>query len=209
MTSFFHLENSLGKYCRVLNSDFFGFGNSPRPPYPIDIPDYADAVSELMYKYSMKDVVLIGHSFGGRVALYLAATCPDLVSGIVLIDSAGIFPKFSLNRFIKINVHRILKKLGFKGLKGSVDYRRLDDIEKATFNNIVSFDLESRLEDISCPTLLIWGKDDKDTPLYMAKKLNKKIKNSELVIFNDAGHFSYLDKPYETFLIIRSFLDEI
>lgn len=209
MTSFLDLEHRLNRHARVLNLDFYGFGDSPAPSAPIDVPDYAEGVLELIYKYSMTDVVLIGHSFGGRVALYIAENYPDLVSGLVLIDSAGIFPRFNPRRFIKLTLHRILKKLGLNGLQGSADYRVLDDISKATFNNIVSYDLESRLDRISCPTLLIWGKEDSDTPLYMAKKLNRNIKDSELITFNGAGHFSYLDKPYETFLIVRSFIDAI
>lgn len=209
MTSFLSLEQHLSKYARVLNLDFLGFGDSPRLTRPVDVPDYADGVLELIEKYSMRDVVLVGHSFGGRVAMYIAEHYPEMVSGLVLIDAAGIFPRFSIKKFVKIRLHRFLKRLGLKGLKGSPDYRALDDIGRATFNNVISFDLESNLSDISCPALLIWGKDDRDTPLYMAKKLNKKIKNSELIVFNDVGHFSYLERPCETFLIIRSFIDGI
>ena len=64
---------------------------------------------------------------------------------------------------------------------------------RQTFNNIVSTDLTKNLDNIIAPCLIVWGDKDKSTPLYMAKKLNKQIKNSELKIYRNSGHFSYLE----------------
>jgi len=77
---------------------------------------------------------------------------------------------------------------------------------KKTFVNIISEDLSPLLKNIACPTLIIFGKDDKETPLYMAKKLNKKIKDSALIVFENCGHFAYLEDFYRFVAISKSFL---
>lgn len=77
---------------------------------------------------------------------------------------------------------------------------------KKTFVNIISEDLSPLLKSITCPTLIIFGKDDKETPLYMAKKINKKIKDSALVVFENCGHFAYLEDYYRFVTIAKSFL---
>ena len=83
---------------------------------------------------------------------------------------------------------------------GSEDYRALDDVMKITFKNVVNLYLDNLLPAVNCPALIIWGRYDKDTPLYMAKRLKKGIKDSGLIIL-EGGHYSYLD-DYGTFLAV-------
>ena len=90
---------------------------------------------------------------------------------------------------------------------GSSDYKALSSDEKQVFNRIIKQDLSYALKDITSSTLIIWGKLDKDTPLYMAKKLNKYIINSGLIVFENAGHYSYLDEATKSLLILKSFLN--
>ena len=189
------------EYCFV-NFDFWGFGKSGQPQKALSIKDYADEVYEILKKENLKDVVLVGHSFGGRVAIKLAANYDDIIEKIVLVDSAGIKPRRGIVFKFKIFKYKLYKKLAQKKLiknfdlkkYGSDDYRGLSDLMKQTFIKVVNEDLSKDAKLIKKPTLIVWGKNDKDTKLYMAKKLKKFIKDSEMIVFKNAGHYSYLDK---------------
>ena len=88
---------------------------------------------------------------------------------------------------------------------GSEDYKALPQNLRPVFNNIIKTDLSKNLKDISCPTLIVWGRQDKDTPYYMAKKLKKGIKDSAIVTF-DGGHFAYLQNSQKFSIIVNQFL---
>ena len=144
--------------------DFYGFGKTPHPDYPLTVKDYADGVLELMDKLNIEKATLVGHSFGGRVAIYIAAKYPEKVEKLVLVDSAGIKPRRGIKYRLKILLHKILKMFG-KGLKGSKDYRALSPVMKKTFQNVVNYDETYLLSDITADTAIFWGDKDKDTPL--------------------------------------------
>ena len=78
---------------------------------------------------------------------------------------------------------------------GSADYKALDGVMKETFVKVVNENLYSHFKKIAMPTLILWGEKDKETPLYMAKKLKRIIKNSSLYVIKGTGHFSYLERP--------------
>lgn len=185
--------------------DFYGFGKTPHPDYPLTVKDYAAGVLELMDKLNIEKATLVGHSFGGRVAIYIAAKYPEKVEKLVLVDSAGIKPRRGIKYRLKILLHKILKKFG-KGLKGSKDYRALSPVMKKTFQNVVNYDETYLLSDITADTAIFWGDKDKDTPLYMARKLNKKNKSSHLFLLTNAGHFSYLDNSGYFLKILSAFI---
>ena len=159
----------------------------------------------LFRSLNIEKATLVGHSFGGRVAIYIAAKYPEKVEKLVLVDSAGIKPRRGIKYRLKILLHKILKKFG-KGLKGSKDYRALSSVMKKTFQNVVNYDETYLLSDITADTAIFWGDKDKDTPLYMARKLNKKIKSSHLFLLTNAGHFSYLDNSGYFLKILSAFI---
>ena len=90
---------------------------------------------------------------------------------------------------------------------GSDDYKQLNDIMKQTFVKVVNEDLSDDARKISIPTLLVWGKKDKDTPLYMGKTFNKLIKNSKLIILN-GGHYCHIENLQEYSKICMQFWEE-
>ena len=65
------------------------------------------------------------------------------------------------------------------------------------FSKVVSENLTRLLTRIKKPALIIWGKNDQITPLYYGQLMNKLIPKSKLVVFEKAGHFSFLDQPEE------------
>lgn len=206
--SFLGVAKTISPYYRVTLLDFYGFGRSPRKEKPLFVEDYAKAVVEIINHYKMNDVILVAHSFGGRVAIRLASEYGRLLDKIVLCDSAGVLPRRGLRYYGKVYWHRLLTALGVSNVGGSEDYRKLSDIDKQTFKNIVNEDLTPELKKITLPTLLIWGNEDRDTPIYMAKKLRKKIVNSALIVFKNAGHYAYLDAGELFTRVLLSFFED-
>ncbi len=185
--------------------DFAGFGESPEPEIPYTVKDYADDVKTLLDGLKIKRAVLVCHSFGGRVGIELAANSPALVQKLVLIDSAGCRPRRKPSYYLKVFTHKFLRKLGFKGLKGSADYKLLSPVMRETFKNVVNYYQDGELGRIICPTAVFWGKFDEDTPLYMAKRLQKHINGAQLYLL-DGGHFAYMDDFCRFFSILTAFL---
>lgn len=190
---------------RVTVLDFAGFGDSQKPSEPYTVKKYADDVKKLLNACGIQKATLVGHSFGGRVAIELAANCPSIVERLVLIDSAGIKPRRKLAYYLKIALHKIIRKLGGSGLKGSKDYAALPDDMKKTFVNVVNYDQRGDICKISQPTLVFWGKKDKETPLYMYKYILRHVKNVEGFLL-DGGHFSYVDDYAKFVQILLAYL---
>ena len=213
LNSFRSLESFLiSNNFSVITLDFPGFGGSEQPAENFDLWDYKKIVVELLQAENIKKASIVAHSFGGRVTFLLASEHPELVDKLVLCDVAGIKPKFNLAKQCKILKYKFLKKLQAKGIYkkdllsyGSDDYRAMPENLKPVFNRIIKTDLTGKLSNIVAPTLIIWGKNDKDTPFYMAKKINKKIKDSAIIAF-EGGHFCYLDNSDKFNLIVDNFL---
>lgn len=199
--SFSYVQNEFAAFCKTVNIDFLGFGKSDSLIYPFDVYDYAFSVYELICKLKLNNITIVSHSFGGRVAIILSSIFKVNIVNLVLVDSAGLKPKFNLATKIKVLKFKLAKKLVKNKILnsrvlnkfGSADYKKLKPIMKKSFTKIVNQDLTYLLPKISCSTLIVWGKKDKSTPFYMAKILNKKINKSKLIVYKNAGHFSYLE----------------
>lgn len=205
--SLFFLDAYLGNSSLFL--DFPPFGKSDKNLKDWTIFTYTTMVVSLCEHLGIHKVNLIGHSFGGRVAILFACFCKSRVEKLVLIDSAGVKPKRKLSYYIKVSNYKIREKLHLDVSKyGSCDYLALDENMRKVFNNIVKTHLDDFLENVEAKTLILFGEKDKTTPLYMAKKLKKKIKNSELKIIENAGHFCFVDNRYFFIRYLREFLKE-
>lgn len=222
--SFAPVAAALSKDRRVIAVDFPGFGETPPPPEPWSVTEYTELIRDFIERLDIRGCHIIAHSFGGRVAILLAAQYPHLVSKMVLVDAAGVKPKRSLKYHVKVRAFKLGKRvmkcrfcmrlLGPAGKKlqkrvesaGSKDYRALSEHMRRTFVRVVNQDLTPQLKKIQSPTLLIWGQNDTETPLYMAQIMEREIPDAGLVVFEGAGHFSYLDRFERFMLVLRSFL---
>ncbi len=194
---------------QVFYPDFKGFGNNLGMEYPYSLDDYVGDLIEYMDKNRIVHPHVVAHSFGGRVALKLASQNPEVFDKLVLTGCAGLKPKKTLKKTAKKLVFNLLKNFVDKQrLKGfySSDYLSLDPIMQKSFIKIISEQLDYCLEKIKNPTLILFGEKDDQTPIYMAKKLHSAIANSRLIIFEDAGHFCFLDKPIKFNTEVREFL---
>ena len=196
--------------------DLPGFGKSQTPEALFGIGDYSAVIEEFIKKNNLRRVYLVGHSFGGRIAIKLAAGRPDLIDGLILVDSAGIKVKT-----LTISIKNALAKIGkivfsaplikkarpiFYKLIASEDYLAASPELRSILVRVVNEDLTPLFGNIKSKTLIFWGERDKETPLASAYKMKESIKNARLEILKNAGHFSFLDNSGEFVRILKQFL---
>ncbi|KRQ87938.1 4,5:9,10-diseco-3-hydroxy-5,9,17-trioxoandrosta-1(10),2-diene-4-oate hydrolase [Caloramator mitchellensis] len=217
--SFLPVFNYLSSKFEVYAIDFPGFGQSSIPDSVWGVKDYTELLHKFFNKMGIDKATLIGHSFGGRVSILFSATYPEMVEKVVLVDSAGIIPKRNWKYYYRVYKFKLLKKIylilnrgtteekleRFYQKYGSKDYKNAGPLRQI-FVKVVNEDLRGFLPKIKAPTLLVWGEEDKDTPLYMAKIMEKEIPDAGLVVFKGAGHFSYLDNINDFNIIVSNFL---
>lgn len=213
---------SINSHYRVIQLDFPGFGHSDEPREAWAVDDYANFVLKFLDKLDVREAILIGHSYGGRVIIKLASRSelPIIIEKIVLIDSAGILPKKSLKQKTKIRIYKIGKKLAntkilqmlfpyaidnWKSKQGSADYRNASEIMRQCLVKAVNEDLTDNLERIKVDTLLVWGDQDTATPITDAHIMEKAIPKAGLVVLKGAGHFSFIDQPYIFDKVMKSY----
>lgn len=220
--TFFQMISYFKNDYTIYIMDYPGFGNSSFPGRDLDIYEYSLLIKAFLETLDIKNPILIAHSFGGRIATILTGVYHIKIEKMIFIDVAGIRPKKSLlvklkekiYKFRKFLIQRFCKKNREKKLKwlrkkyGSSDYNSLPSNMLSTFRNIIQEDLKDYYEEIQSEVLLIWGARDEDTPLKDAKYMQKKIRNSALIVFPDAGHFCYLDYSHAVHLIMKSFMEE-
>ena len=215
--SFAGLAHELSDF-PILTVDFWGSGKSDRVDAGWTLCDYVQPIVEIIKLQGLESCALVGHSFGGRVSVRLAtdSSIKNRIEKLVLIDAAGIKPRFSFLRWARVRHYKMLKFLAncaiIKKEKlngyGSDDYKKLNSDERRVFSKIVNENLAKTMKSIEIPTLLIWGEKDRDTPLYMAKKINTCIQGSGLIILDGASHYSYVEKQREVALIIENFFEK-
>lgn len=196
-----------------------GFGKSRTPDQPWSVSDYAQWVKTRLPKHYF----LVGHSFGGRIAIKLASQKPEGLKGLILIGSAGIKQRKTLKHFIfwllakigklffnippfsifKSFARRILYKLA-----GERDYYQAKGAMKETLKRVISEDLKEDLKRIKVPTLILWGERDSFTPLSDGELMNRLISGSSLKVFPNADHSLPLKLPREVALEIIKFAKE-
>jgi pimeloyl-ACP methyl ester carboxylesterase len=188
--------------------DLPGFGQSEPPPNAWAVHDYAQWVLSYLDTVGVPQVQLFGHSFGGRVGIVISAEHPDRVGKLVLADSAGVLPPRRAGIRLRLSLYKAVRSglysIGARALAdrlrnayvaryGSADYKSAGALRE-TFVKVVNEDLLPFAARISVPTLLIWGGKDEDTPVWQGRKLEQTIPDAGLVIYEDAGHYAYLDK---------------
>ncbi len=219
------VADSLSADHRVLIPDFPGHGQSSRPPEPWGVPEYAACLRELLAQLSFLPCAVVAHSFGCRVAVFLAAEDKTLFTRLVLTGAAGLkapmseesrrrSEKFKKEKELAEKIGRIpgLSRWSEKKAEqlrqkyGSADYKALDAEMRKTFVRVIQQDLREFYPQIVQPVLLIWGENDQETPLWMGQEMEKMIPDAGLVIFENGSHFAYLEQNARFNTILRSFL---
>lgn len=211
------IADHLEKDFTVYNIDFPGFGKSDEQKVAWGVPEYSAMLKEFIEINNIVDPIIIGHSFGVRVAIYYAKSNP--VSKMIFTGGAGIRPNRSLKYYIRTYTFKAIKKVlsipGLTGFKakleknaGSEDYRALSGAMRDSFVKIVNLDLAPYLKEIKSEVLLVWGANDDATPLWMGKQMEKEIENAGLAIFENDGHYAYYNQMPRFLSVVDVFLKE-
>ncbi|HZT68038.1 MAG TPA: alpha/beta hydrolase [Acidimicrobiales bacterium] len=183
--------------------DLPGFGATPPPPEAWGSAEYAAALDGLLDQLANR-VVVVGHSFGGRVAVHLAARRPDRVAALVL---TGV-PLFRVGPARRpATPYRLVRWAHRRGLigdsrmetyrqrYGSEDYRMATGVMRQVHVRVVNETYDAQLARIACPVELVWGDDDTAAPLEVARQAAAALPDARLTVCPGAGHLTPLTAP--------------
>ncbi|MBR3211242.1 MAG: alpha/beta hydrolase [Bacilli bacterium] len=193
---------------RITILDLPGFGESEEPKEKWRIEEYNEMLESFIKKLDIKKPIVIGHSFGGRLAIRYCADHP--IEKLVLFGSPCIRIQEDLP--ITVKVLKSLKKLpGLNSLGeymkqyiGSRDYKAASPIMRQTLVEVVNEDLTKYAREIEEPTLLIWGENDTEAPVKEAKELEKIMVDAALILL-PGSHYAYLENLGRVVSILDSF----
>ena len=194
----------------VVIIDFPGHGKSEEPKEVWTLDDFTNMVHELLINLKIKNPILIGHSFGGKIALIYASRYET--KKLILFGSP--FKVKKNPNSLKVKLLKKVKNLpGMKKLSeiakkhmGSEDYRNASPIMREILVEHVNTDITELVKTIKCPTIIIWGDQDAAVPLEDAYELSTYIKDSAVIVYDGCTHYAYLERLGQTISIIESFI---
>ena len=192
--------------------DLPGYGQSSEPKYAWTVYDYVEFLKKFLEKLKIKKPILVGHSFGGKISLLYASKYD--VSKLILFGSP--FRKEIKKMSIKTKVLKALKKVPVlnkleefaKQHIGSTDYKNASPLMRQILVNHVNTDITLDVQKINVPTLIIWGTNDYTVPINEAYELEKLIKDSAVIPYENCTHYAYLENLGQTINVINSFIKE-
>jgi len=204
---------------RTIRLDMPGFGESEPPKNAWGVGEYVDFVKAFTDKLGISPEVIIGHSFGGRVAIKGVGSGILKPKKLALIAAAGLARRRTFKNHLFVGLAKIgrvatsFPPLSFwqqqirRTLYNAIgsDYFSSGSL-KETFKKVVSEDLSVYASKIAIPTLLVWGRQDASTPLSEAERIHDLVEHSQLDIVNGAGHFVHREKPADVARYINEFL---
>ena len=194
---------------RITILDFPGFGESEEPHETWTIDKYSEMLEEFVKLVGVKKPIVMGHSFGGRVAIRYSAR--NAIEKLVLFGSPCI--RIQENLSLKVKLLKGLKKLpGMNGIGeymkqfiGSRDYKAASPVMRQTLVEVVNEDLSKYAREIEEPTLLIWGDNDTEAPVNEAKELEKIMIDAALIIL-PGTHYAYIENLGQVVNILNNFI---
>ncbi len=223
ITLFRSIIDLLKEKYTILAPDLPGFGESEEPKEPWCVDDYVDFVLEFLKDFPTDHLIVLGHSFGGRVIIKLASRkTPFTLDKVILVDAAGVKPKKTFRQKLRQRIFKIAKKIlslkfmqklfpdaldNWRKRAGSADYNAASPIMRQTLVRVVNEDLCDLMPNVKCPTLLVWGENDDATPLSDGQTMERLMPEAALVPIKNAGHYSFLEQQGLFLRILASFMN--
>jgi pimeloyl-ACP methyl ester carboxylesterase len=189
-----------GSVLEAIALDLPGFGAAAAPPVAWGSRDYAEYVAQVLDEMDVP-IVVLGHSFGGRVAVQLARMRPEAVTGLVLTGVPLWRPAAPRRPALRFRVARSLRKLGLlsearleqqRQRFGSSDYRSASGVMRSVLVRAVNESYDDVLSAIRCPVDLVWGADDEVAPVAVARWASERLLRPRLRILPGVGHMTPL-----------------
>lgn len=196
---------------RVENLDLPGFG-LPAPRTGWSVADYADYVAgRARKKFLNGDYVVFGHSFGGRIAIKLAAKPEANLQGVVLCAPGGLSRSNLVKRILFSSIAKLGKTLGLAEYRWLLyklarehDYEKASGVMRGTFHKVIDEDLRPLLPQIRISTLVLWGKQDRVVPYRDGELAKAMVPQSQLKLFDRYSHLL----PYEAPQLVAREVDQ-
>ncbi len=204
------IANPLKNTHHLIIFDLPGFGESDEPTTSWTLDEYVEMIHTFIEEKDLKNINLIGHSFGGKLSLLYASKYE--VNKLMLLASPY---KVKITKpTLKQKMLKKAKEIpGLKNIAekmknhiGSTDYKNASPIMKEVLVKHVNTDLTETAKKIKCPTFIIWGTNDEAVPISDAYELEKLIKDSGLSVYEGCTHYAYLERLGQTNAIIASFM---
>lgn len=210
--------NSLKHKHKVIAIDLPGHGKSEKPSEVLGTKEYADYILAFIKEMGLDDIYYVGHSYGGKCGIEITSRADHPIKKLVLVDASGIKAELSTKAKLKVKWFKFLKRVyiklhGEENIEkfykkfGSSDYKDADGIMRKILVKVVNEDLRDKLGSIKIPTLVVWGKYDLDTPLWMGEMMRDRIESASLHVL-DGGHYSYLDDIIGFREVVLPFLED-
>lgn len=216
VSSFWGVVNFLKNGFTVWLIDLPGFGRSDLPKKAFDTKDYARIIAGFVKTKNIKSPIILGHSFGGKVAIKLARYYPKLVDKLILVGSSGIKRDPGIQNYLIYPIAKIIHYLmpDIFNIKSQIRkkfYRKIESdyenagLMKTSLIKTLKEDLTADLTQVKIETLIIWGEKDRAVPLKYGKRMYQLIENSKLVVLENKGHFLHLHDPGKVAYYVKDF----
>jgi pimeloyl-ACP methyl ester carboxylesterase len=185
--------------------DLPGFGSSPAPTVAGGARSYAQMIVPVLREIADEPLVLVGHSRGGCIATVIAATNPELVKSLVITGSPLVRREVTAKSPLRYRLTRSLHSRGLvspekmetsRRRHGSSDYRNASGVMRDVFVMMVNESYELELAKVQAPIYMVWGADDREVPVEVAKKAGVFVKSPHsLRVLDEVGHLVPLEAP--------------
>ncbi|HJU10426.1 MAG TPA: alpha/beta hydrolase [Candidatus Binataceae bacterium] len=214
----------LADHFRLLLPTHPGFGRSIRPSWLDAMSDMVDFYLDLLDHFGFSQLPIAGFSMGGWLAAEIAATCPERISRLILVDAVGLRIEGAPIGDIFLLTPAELQELAFYDISQVEERERLfpatptpEQIELSENSQIMAQligwkpymhnpKLIHRLRRIKAPTLIVWGKQDGLVPLAHGEAYRQAIKDARLHVIERCGHAPQLEQPSELAGVLKDFL---
>jgi pimeloyl-ACP methyl ester carboxylesterase len=232
------LDSMMRDSCRVIRVDLPGFGLSDFPDISSDDPDFPGVYNRFFQYFldalDIDSTYVIGNSMGGMMSWYLAAEQPEKVKKLVLLNSAGYDIEQVQKRvtkrsgskwvqaFVRKGIPEFMTRAGLanvfynKDLLTDQKVTRVNDMWNTEGHMRVIFGIAATdkfpdtalIRAVTCPTLILWGKQDKLVSAEHAERFHRDILNSRVIVYDSCGHVPMLERPLDVNRDVRAFFAE-